>query len=247
MHQYTPLSNEVKEIIFGSILGDGSLKIHPKYENARFSFRHSKNQKEYFDWKVGKLVTIAGPKSTWLQDTKKSNGWGGAKLRFQSQALPSLSELHHLTHVGNEKKIKRKWLNQLTPLSLMIWWCDDGSLVSNTKHGVFCTDGFELSEVKLLKQYLKRVWQINTSIHQVANRNHYRLWMRSRNELQKFLRIIMPHLQVESMLYKVLLLYKDSQLQQRWISEVSKLTGWSEMIIKNHIQIRKDQLKAFRE
>ncbi|PIR02174.1 MAG: hypothetical protein COV62_02125, partial [Candidatus Nealsonbacteria bacterium CG11_big_fil_rev_8_21_14_0_20_35_11] len=49
------LSKNCKEIILGSLLGDGSLRIHKSYKNARFSFRHSVNQKEYFFWKAGQL------------------------------------------------------------------------------------------------------------------------------------------------------------------------------------------------
>jgi len=48
---------------------------------------------------------------------------------------------------------------------------------------------------------------------------YYRLWF-STEELKKWLRLIMPHIPVPSMLYKVILIYKHSLLQQRWISEV---------------------------
>ena len=43
-------TSKLKEqaIILGSLLGDGSLKIHSGYKNARFSFRHSYKQQEYF-------------------------------------------------------------------------------------------------------------------------------------------------------------------------------------------------------
>ncbi len=247
MNEFTPLSDRVKDIILGSLLGDGSLKIHPNYQNARFSFRHSAKQKAYFDWKVSLLSDIAGDRKVWLQGKNKADGFGGAKWRFQSKALPSLSELHHLTHKGNHKLIKRKWLNKLGPLALFIWWCDDGSLVANTRHGVLCTDGFSMKEIRLLHQYLLKVWSIQCSIHEVAQTGKYRIWIRSRSELQKFLRLILPYLEVEAMLYKFLLLYKDSQLQQRWISEVVKSTGFSEEIVQKHVQLRKSQLKAFRE
>ena len=43
-----PLSDSVKSIILGSLLGDGSLRIDKGYKNARFIVRHSWIQKEYF-------------------------------------------------------------------------------------------------------------------------------------------------------------------------------------------------------
>lgn len=122
------LSEQCKEVILGSLLGDGSLKIHPQYKNARFSFRHSIKQKEYFFWKLKQLKEISGEKCWWLQS---NNELGGGKLRYQSLALESLTSLYELTNKRQKFHIRRKWLNMLTPLSLAIWWLDDGSLITN--------------------------------------------------------------------------------------------------------------------
>jgi hypothetical protein len=51
--------------------------------------------------------------------------------------------------------------------------------------------------------------------------NYYRLWL-STEQLKSFFRIILPYVPCKEMLYKVLLTYKDLQLQERWISEVEK-------------------------
>jgi len=244
------LSDQCKAIILGSVLGDGSLKIYPPYKNARFSFRHSIHQKEYFFWKVEQLKEISGKSDHWLQ---KADGYGGEKLRYQSLAIESLSDLYRVTHDGGRLTIRRRWLNQLTPLSLAIWWLDDGSLIVNSRRGVFCTDPFALEEQKLLQRYLQVVWNVRVSIaktfriHGGERREYYRLWLRSSEELQKFLRIILPHIKVASMLPKVLLLYKDCELQQRWISEVSILTGFSQQIVENYVQEKKKKWKHFRE
>jgi recombination protein RecA len=246
----TPLSQKCQSIVLGSILGDGCLTIHPKYRNARFSFRHSHNQLEYFQWKANELKEICSDKSQWIQGSEeKPDGWGMIKYRFQSLALPALTELHHLTHKGTSgptAKIRRKWLNKLTPLSLAIWWLDDGSLVSDSRQGVLCTDSFSLNEVEILHKYLKNVWNVNTSIGQVKETGRYRLWIRSTEELKKFLRIIIPHVFVKSMLYKILLLYKDPILQERWISEVVSLGNFSEEVVieqLNKKKLRKHQIK----
>ncbi|HEY4475550.1 MAG TPA: hypothetical protein VJB92_02395 [Candidatus Paceibacterota bacterium] len=244
------LSNKNKEVILGSLLGDGSLKIHERYKNARFSFRHSVLQQEYFFWKVDQLKEISGENCWWKQ---KADGYGGEKLRYQSLALESLSELHKLTHKNNHLVIKRKWLNQLTPLSLAIWWLDDGSLITNSRRGVLCTDPFSYEEQKLLARYLDVVWSVKVKIGKISReRNgkhseYYRLWIRSSEELQKFLRIILPHIKVASMLPKVMLLYKNSDLQQRWISEVSHLSGFSTAIVEKYCVEKKSKWKNFRE
>lgn len=244
-----PLLDHSKDIILGSLLGDGSIAINKGYKNARFSFKHSIKQKEYFLWKVEMLKNISSEHNTWIQEKNGHDGWGSEKLRFQSLALEELTEIYNLTTEKGKKIVKRKWLNLLTPLSLLVWWLDDGSLVSNSRKGVFCTDGFSLKEVKILQNYLKKVWGIDTKIGKTFRESKifFRLWITSTEELKKFLRVILPYLKVEQMLYKVLVLYNDSELQQRWISEASSLSGFSSEIVEKYISERKSRLKKFRE
>jgi LAGLIDADG DNA endonuclease family len=42
------ISNKVKEIIFGSLLGDAKIELPPRGLNARFGFTQSVDKKEYF-------------------------------------------------------------------------------------------------------------------------------------------------------------------------------------------------------
>jgi hypothetical protein len=242
------LSDRCKAVILGSILGDGSLKLQRRYRNARFSFRHSKINQEYFFWKVGELKEISASEDVWEQPGP--DGWGKDKLRYQSAALESLTELYHLTHRRGQLRIRRKWLNQLTPLSLCVWWLDDGSLLKG-RQGVFCTDEIPFEEQLIIVRYFRKVWGLNTRIGRVSQEgprsDQHRLWWRSQEDLQKFLRIILPHVPVASMLKKVLLLYKDPDLQQRWISEVCPATGFPESVVETKVAEQKAKLACFRE
>src|SRR3990167_4608400 len=185
MHQYTPLSKKTRAIILGSLLGDGSLKVHPLYKNARFSFRHSHTQQHYFLWKVEQLKEISSDQCMWKQAKNGFDGWGTVKWRYQSKALPVLTELFHLTHPHGTFLIRRKWLNLLTPLSLAVWWMDDGSIIANGRKGVICTDSFDLESQKLLANYLKKVWKVQVSINPITRnyksdvKKYYRLWISS--------------------------------------------------------------------
>ena len=244
------LSDQCREVILGSLLGDGSLKINESYKNARFSFRHSVQQREYFFWKVFHLKEISGESCWWEQE---KNSLGGAMLRYQSVASEALTEIYRLTHKKNCLVIRRRWLNQLTAQSLAVWWLDDGSLITNGRRGVLCTDPFTYEEQKILAQYLIKVWGVQVAIGKIkrirkgVEYEYYRLWIRSSEELKKFLLINLPYVQVSSMLPKVLLLYKDSQLQQRWISEVNIATGFSEELIKACVDQKKARWKMFRK
>nr|AIT93542.1 putative LAGLIDADG homing endonuclease [Prasiolopsis sp. SAG 84.81] len=223
-----PLSDTCISIILGSILGDGSLKIHKNYKNARFKFRHSVIQREYFEWKVSALKEISSGNCIVVQ---KQDGFSkNQKLLYQSRALESLTTIYNVTSSHNNLDIKRSWLNHLTPLSLAIWWLDDGSLVSNRRKGVLCTDNFTEKSVNILSQYLFVVWGVSTRVTSISSNNrefatkakYFRIWF-STTQLKKFLRIILPYIPTKSCVPKVLILYKDLDLQQRWISEVKNL------------------------
>lgn len=248
VNHYSPLSDRCKAILLGSVLGDGSLKLQSRYRNARFSFRHSVVNREYFEWKVSQLKEISAASDVWEQIDK--DAWGTQKLRYQSAALESLTELYRLTHPHNQFRIRRKWLNQLTTLSLCVWWLDDGSLL-NGKQGVLCTDDFPYEEQVILVRYFRKVWGLNPRIGKVASTgprsDQHRLWFRSKEDLTKFLRLVLPHVAVPSMLKKVVLLYRDPNLQQRWISEVSEATGFSIPLIEEGVAEQKNKLARFRK
>jgi len=248
-----PLSGRTKEVILGSLLGDGSLKIHKPYRNARFSMRHSVAQKSYFDWKKNQLKEISSQNCVWLQKADEKSFSSQAKIRYQSLASESLTELFDLTNKRGKLNIRRKWLNMLTPLSLAVWWMDDGSVISNGRKGVLCTDGFSENSVRVLAKYLRNVWNIDVKVASVKKpqggkqESYFRLWLRSTEELKKFLRIILPHVEVEEMLPKAILLYKDDQLQQRWISEIASNSKFSRETIEKYVSLKKNKWKNFRK
>lgn len=241
LSQFVPsLSVRAKEIIFGSLLGDGSIEINKNYHNARFSFGHSVKNKSYFFWKVKELKEISGKNCWWLQRD--------GKYRYQSKAMEELTEIFNFVQRKGKFKIRRRWLNLLTPLSLTVWWCDDGSLIRNSRQGVFCTDKFSLKEQKILARYLYKVWGIRVKIGKTKRkRGYYRLYIRSTEMLKKFLRLILPHLPVKEMLLKTILLYRDSQLQERWISEVIQLSKFPRETIEYYLAQKKAKWKDFRK
>lgn len=235
------LSYRAEKIILGMLLGDGSLKIHDRYTNARLAFRHSTVQKEYFLWKVSQLKEISSTKDMWVQPPALGKN---DMLRYQSAALPVLTDLYRLVTENGKLRIRRKWLNKMTALSLAVWWMDDGSIVGSGRKGVLCTDGFSEKEVEILSQYLKVVWKVNTKIFPCGRPGQFRLSLMA-EELWKFLKIIVPHIPVESMLPKVCMMYSDPNLQQRWISELNSLSQFPPEAIEKALREKKAKWKKF--
>lgn len=106
-----------QQLILGSILGDGYMR---KKVNAHLQITHSIKQKEYVDWKYGilKNIVITPPKSY------RGNA-GRIGYRFFTRSLPEITTFYNKFY-HNRRKIIPKEL-KLSPLSLAVWYMDDGS------------------------------------------------------------------------------------------------------------------------
>lgn len=175
---------------------------------------------EYFQWKAAALKEISSMNSVHLGSSNK--------LLFQSQALDSLTKIYEVTHSSDELLIRKRWLSHLTPLCLAIWWCDAGSLVAGGRKGEICTDPFSEDRVLVLSRYLEDEWKVHAHVAQCKSSGNnrsvkepflYRLSFRT-EELKKFLRIVLPHIPVASMLKKCLVVNNSQVLQESWISEM---------------------------
>lgn len=242
------LDSQVKMVLLGSLLGDGSINIQKNYANARFQMRHSVKQEGWFNWKVSILSSLATDNAVHKQvpngfQINSKNPAG--KLHFQTKALPVLTEIFKVVQKGGKKYIKRSWLNHLNAEALMVWWLDDGSLVKNCKNGIFSTHGFSEKEVKILSQYLKRVWGIHTTLSRTKTKEFIVLRLNTTN-LVKFLRIIMPYVPVESMLYKLCIGYVDREHQQRWISEMKQAFKYKKRELKFSFEKKIEEIYELR-
>ena len=230
------LSCECEQVVFGSILGDGSIRLDEKYKNARFSVKHSVKYHEYIFWKINYLHEIAPKK-----DFVNQNLLQDLTISFQSSACELVTGIFNLVAKHKKVEVRRKWLNKLTPLGLCIWWLDDGSLITNNK-GILCTESYSYDEHLLIVRYFRKVWKIDLKI--IKRNLGYRLLFNT-TELKKLLMIVLPYIPVRCMLYKGILLYKDSEMQERWISEVERLSCFKRNEIEEIVFEKKQVLKRF--
>ena len=108
-----------KSLIIGTLLGDGYLRRMKGRKDAFLEVNHSIRAKDYVDWKYSILKSIAGgiPKS------RQGNGRRVA-YRFYTRQHPELSRMHELFYENGKKRIPDI---QLDPVSLAVWFMDDGS------------------------------------------------------------------------------------------------------------------------
>lgn len=222
------LTKREEQIIYGTLLGDGSIGIQPKGKTPRIQIRHSIVQRHWFFWKKKELHRLCSEKAVHLQ---KPDGFSKrCKLHLQTLSKPCLNSVYTNTRSKEGKKTPTKhWLKHITPLSLMVWWVDDGSLISKGRRkGRWNVQGFGKKGCNFLANFLARKFKIKTTVasyyqtYAGKRKRYYYLYIQP-GPLKRLLLLMLPHVPCRQVLYKFFLVYKDKQLQQHWITEMKKI------------------------
>jgi len=192
------LTGRQKEIIVGLLLGDGHLETQNRGRTFRLKVEHSIRQKDYVDWLCRqfndmvltkpqrKLQTVAGKvyEKYWFSTISSGT------LRFYAQQF-----------YGDGKKIVPKMIAKLvTPVSLAVWFMDDGSLKSRFHRAriinTHCFDGISLQR---LQDMLRQKFHVHTTLRK--QREGMQMYIPS-SHIETFINIIRPHTH-PSMEYKI--------------------------------------------
>lgn len=196
-----------KQIILGGLLGDSSFD---KKKN-RISFFHCEKQLEYLKWKYDFFdlnANIHSVYKTWNNDRYPGYYFVISKEYMDDDFVLFLKK--NLFSNEGRKKISLKYLNELDPLGLAVWWMDDGNLSitkdGSNRYGKLSTHCFNYEEHILIQKYFKKKWNIEVSIKQ--EKGYYFIRIRA-TELKKLIKIIYPYVtQIPCMIYKINLKYK---------------------------------------
>lgn len=195
--EFAILDDHIKEIIFGSLLGDGQIEMAPRAKNARFGFIQSKSKKSYFLSVLNDLSVISTGNFRENSYTDKRTGKTYTSLSFWSKALPVLNEFY-IGFYNEKAKAVPTDLSLLTPLALAHLVMQDG--FRGTPKGLYiCTDSFSHADVLRLSLYLMKRYQIKCSIHKAGS--NYRIYVLARY-VETLKTLILPYMH-ESMLYKL--------------------------------------------
>lgn len=150
------LSSIQHAIMIGSLLGDGTLRKQGTRTNALFEVNHSFEYRTYVDWKYSTLkeFVLTPPKS------RLGNGTRVA-YRFTTRSLPIFTEYYHWFYADSKKRIPSDV--RLDPLSLAVWFMDDGAK-SRTSY-YLNTQQFTFEEQVLLQKFLLNSFQLNTTLN----------------------------------------------------------------------------------
>lgn len=127
----SPLSEEQRETIIGSLLGDGTMSA-PSERTARVIEGHCLKQRAYTDWKADILGDYI---STRFEATKKDADTGKTYKAwcYSTKTTTHLREFYDLFYGTGERVFPRNLADLITPRALAVWYMDDGS-ISNRFH-----------------------------------------------------------------------------------------------------------------
>ena len=111
-----------KSLIVGSLLGDGYMRCKT---NAHLQVTHSIRQKIYVDWKYQQLKDFVSTPPKEYQGNGNRVGY-----RFFTRSLPLFTPFYHRFYPHGKKIIPPDI--QITPLTLAVWFMDDGSKSRNS-------------------------------------------------------------------------------------------------------------------
>ena len=204
LSNYPNITERQMEIIIGSLLGDGYI-VKQQVGNCRFGKKQRIDRVEYIQWlhkelmpysrKVTKEISSRPVRRNGRIFHEKENGF------LESCCLKTCN---HPTF----NKLRDKWYNKkikvipsdikLTPLSLAVWFCDDGTLNKNEYRAVLCTDSFNTDEIERLRELLFE-FDIKCNIYNSTKRLH----IERKKDVDNLLDIIKPYITWDCFKYKI--------------------------------------------
>jgi len=92
-------------------------------------------------------------------------------FRFATKSVSSLDYWYNLFYKDGNKVVPKNITDLLiSPLSLAIWYMDDGYRRIDCKGSYLCTSAYTKSEQLLLQKVLKRNFSLNTRLHYAADK-----------------------------------------------------------------------------
>lgn len=160
-----------KAILIGMVLGDAYLQKTGKH-NARLRVEHSLKQQDYVLWKYQELKNFAQDKPKKIIRFNPTWGKTYSYLRFQSHSSPLFGRLREIFY-RNGRKIIPKELPKLLalPLSLAVWYFDDGSYDRKNMAASIYIPKLSLKEQHILQFTLQDNFGLHINIHEKRGNN----------------------------------------------------------------------------
>lgn len=172
------LSEVQRQLVIGTLLGDGAMRCKT---NALLEINHSWDQRSYVDWKYDHLAELVRtpPKA-------RSGNAGRVAYRFVTRSLPALTPLYQLFYRRGGKRVPEL---ELTPMTLAVWFMDDGC---RSRSAVYLnTQQFDDSCQERLLRLLHEQWGVRGALNR--DRCYHRIRL-SVEGTTRFIKVIESYL-----------------------------------------------------
>ena len=183
------LTKEQQSILIGVLLGDGAMR---KKTQALLEINHSYKQKEYVDWLYQKFQNYIDTEPK----MRKTNG-NRVAYRFTTKSLPILTKFYDYFFQEKHKIIPNDLM--ITPLSLAVWYMDDGSRCDTDIY--LNSQQFTQVEQEMLVSLLYKQYSIQASLNKDKQYKRIRI---KKESVPNFMALISPFI-ISTMRYKLLL------------------------------------------
>ncbi len=192
------LTSRQEEVLLGTLLGDGTMEINGKY--SRLRIQHSIKQIDYIEWKREIFSDIATAKKIFCRKEDYRTRKKYKCCRFDTFSSSLLDKFYNKFYFSDRKRIPKDIDVLLRkPLSLAVWFMDDGYKRNDCNALRISTDSFSFQEQKILQKCLYRNFDILSKIHKKGK--FWNIYIPS-VEAKKFVKIIYPFI-IPSMKYKI--------------------------------------------
>lgn len=167
------LSDRQKNILVGSLLGDGCLTPNQWNKNYRFQVEQNKSRADYVNWLYKEF-------QEWIL-SKPAHLFSHNSLRFRTISHSELTEIHDVFYFDRIKVLPQNIKELLgNPLSLAVWAMDDGCLMPRGDGFTLNTQSFSREENEKLRECLAENFGLyHTSLHR--DKNKFRLYIHAKS------------------------------------------------------------------
>lgn len=183
---FLALTDEQREILIGCVLGDAYI-----HKLGKIIIEQSAKQKDYLFWKYNELKNLCYPAkpAKIIRIDKRNNKNYYSNVFYLRQYFRLWRKIFYRE---NKKVFPDNLL--LTPLSVAVWYMDDGS--QSCGNCIISTEGFDERSRKNIQDLFFDQFGIETTF-----RKSKKLSIRRKSQ-SKFYEIICPHI-IPSMKYKI--------------------------------------------
>jgi recombination protein RecA len=173
MVQDYKLNQEQKDLLFGSLLGDGNLNTETQGRTVRYRALQQEKQKDYLMHKYEVLKDLCDSPPIYGETYDPRTQKIYKRWFFNTRTETSLifyGNLFYDYDPQSKKFVKKVPLQVekfLTPRAVAYWYMDDGSLKSKRRSNAMriSTEGFKPEEVSRLRNALRSNFNIETAAH----------------------------------------------------------------------------------